>query len=118
MPSYFIGCTTNGVIVSSQPLDYTFVYRNRQNGLFKRNIVFPILKRIEKKVRIKGEERNIISGVENIKIGFFSFNNPISLGLELGDEIPVSITEKLVNENKNNIIYFPEEWNVCWATPD
>ena len=110
MPSYFLRCTTNGILVLSHRVDFKII-SSTQN--------FPaLLPVLYKSVTMKnGQIRNITSEAL-VRVGFFACKDPKELGYEYGEEIPVTITNADVNINKNDVAYFPECRNVCWATPD
>ena len=112
MPSYFITCTTNGILLSSHKFKKKLLLAGSE---------FPkeIFVKQNKLITLKdGRIKNLASKVEKLKIGFFACTEPNELGYEFGEEMPFTITEISLNPDKEGISYFPKEWNVCWANPD
>lgn len=116
MPSYFIACTTNRILVSSHKLKNGIVdYNPRSRRIFapgtKILVQVPIVTRI---ITFRnGVKRPCVYQYGDVKIGFFACRDPKELDYEIGEELPVNITDK-----KTGAGYFPERYNVYWATPD
>ena len=111
MPSYFVRCTTKGILVLSH---------NFKGDPFKDGNDFPKTMNVLKTVMINGRER-FMYHQDLVSVGFFACADPKELGLKSGDVLPVTITTKPVNYDSGGQFkqeFFPEEMNVCWATPD
>jgi hypothetical protein len=120
MPSYFLACTKNGILVSSHSLDEDLVdYNPRSQRIFRGGTKIPVrIPVVIKSVTLKnGSQRQMVS-YQEVKIGFFACENPLELGYEVGEEIPVFITNKMCNDNKDNVNFFPDRYKICWASPD
>jgi hypothetical protein len=115
MPSYFIACTTNGIIVSSHRLSEEIVdYSPRSRRIFIPGTRLPVQVSNTRIVTFNnGIQRVVSSHPEEVKLGFFSCRDPKELKYEIGEELPVRITDI-----KTGTGYFPERYQICWATPD
>jgi hypothetical protein len=112
MPGYFISCTTNGILLSSHKFDKKLL---RAGSEFPKEIYVKQNKTVTLK---NGRTFNLAPKAEKLKIGFIACPDPKDLGYEFGEEMPLTITEKLMLPNEDGQYYFPKEWNVCWASPD
>lgn len=108
MPSYFFKCTKNGIIVTSNRITNKLQYwKGPEIVTF---LDYPIGLDLEGRTTSE-----FISWIylPEIKYGFFAVDDPCELEYELGDEIPVVITNSKCNQD-----YFPAYFNICWATPE
>lgn len=86
MPSKFFKATDNGIVVTDKTI-------------------------LKKTVTIAGVERPV-NVQQNVKFGFFAWENAKALTLQVGDELPVTITnQKIVDQSGNEI-------DICWCNPD
>jgi hypothetical protein len=111
MPSYFIRCTAKGILVLSH---------NFRGNPFKDGNDFPKIMTVLKTVVLNGKKR-FMSYEDVVSVGFFACEDPKGIGLNLGDEVPVTITTFPINYDRGGRFkqeFFPNEMNVCWATPD
>lgn len=115
MPSYFIACTTNGIIVSSHKVKDEIVdYNPRSGRIFVPGTKIPVQVSVVTRIITfsNGTQRPVFSA-EEVKLGFFVCSDPKELEYEVGEELPVSITDNITGTG-----YFAERYKICWATPD
>jgi hypothetical protein len=87
MPSNFVKATDNGIVVSNKPIT-------------------------KKTVKIDGVERQVSTQQNGLKFGFVAWENAKSLNLQVGQVLPLSLSDSKVKDQDG------KELDLFWCNPD